>query len=65
MVEKIGFGTAPKRCEIRFKSQPLLLKTCLSYAFETLAAYARMCLRTHALACARRLRLMYTGRGPL
>ena len=48
IVEKMGFGTAPRRCGIRSKSHPLLLKTCISYTFETLALYARMCLRTQA-----------------
>ena len=56
IVEKIEFGMAPKRCGIRSKLQPLLQKTCLSYAFETLAAYARMYLHTHARACVRRPR---------
>ena len=56
---------APKRCEIRFKPQPLLQKTCLFYASETLAAYARMCPRMHALAHVCRLRLTYVSRGPL
>ena len=56
---------APKRCEIRFKPQPLLQKTCLFYASEMLAPYSRMCLRMHALAHIRRPRLTYAGRGPL
>ena len=63
IVEKIGFGTAPIRHGIHFKPQPLLQKTCFSYAFENLTAYARMCLRTHALARVRKLQLMYIGRG--
>ena len=50
IVEKIGFGTAPRRCKIHSKSQPLLQKTCLSYVFETLATYARTCLHTLAYA---------------
>ena len=54
IVEKIGFGTAPGQCGIHSKPQPLLQKSCLSYAFETLAAYIGMCLRTHALARVRR-----------
>ena len=33
---KMGFGVAPRRCEIRSKPQPLLQKKCLSYTFETL-----------------------------
>ena len=61
----MGFGMAPKRCGIRFKSQPLLQKTCLSYTSETLAAYAKMCLCTHALARVRKLRLKYASRGSL
>ena len=63
--EKMRFGTALRRCGIRFKPQPLLQKTCLSYASETLAVYIRMSLRTHALARINRLRLTYVGRGPL
>ena len=54
IVDKMGFGTAPKRCGIHSKPQPLLQKTCLSYASETLATYARMYLRTHALVHVRR-----------
>ena len=38
ILEKMGFGMAPRRCEIHSKLQPLLYKTRLSYAFETLAA---------------------------
>ena len=53
IVEKIGFGTTHKRCGIHSKPQPLLQKTCLSYAFETLATYTGMCLYTYALACVR------------
>jgi len=64
IVEKIGCGTAPKKCGIHFKSQPLLQKTYLSYTFETLAAYIRMCLRMYALARIRKPRLTYVGRGP-
>ena len=65
IVEKMGFGTAPRQCGIRSKPQPLLQKTCLSYAFETLATYAKMCLRMHALTCVHRPRLTYASRGPL
>ena len=61
----MGFGTAPKRCGIHSKPQPLLQKTYLSYTSETLATYARMCLCTHTLAGARKPQLMYTGQGPL
>ena len=39
IVKKMGFGVAPKRCGIHSKPQPLLQKTCLSYASETLAMY--------------------------
>ena len=62
IIEKMGFGMTPKQCGIRSKPQPLLQKTCLSYTFETLAIYARMCLRTHALACVHKPRLTYAGR---
>ena len=48
IVEKIRFGTAPRRCGIHSKPQPLLQKTCISYASETLATYARMFMRTQA-----------------
>ena len=37
---KMGFGMAPRQCEICSKPQPLLQKTCLSYASKTLVAYA-------------------------
>ena len=33
-----------------FQTSDIIVETFLSYAFETLAPYARMCLRTHALA---------------
>ena len=42
IIEKVGFGMAPKRYGIRSKPQPLLQKTCLSYVFETLVTYAGM-----------------------
>ena len=64
IVEKMGFGTAPRQCGIRSKPQSLLQKTCLSYASKILAAYTRMCLHTHALACIRRPRPTYAGRKP-
>ena len=51
----MGFGTTPKQCGIHSKSQSLFQKSCLSYASETLATYARMCLCMHAL-------LAYTSR---
>ena len=54
--EKMRFGTASKRYGIRSKPQPILQETCLSYASETLAAYARSCLHTHTLALIRRPR---------
>ena len=57
----MGFGLAPRRCEIHLKPQPLLYKTCISYAFETLVAYAGMCLCTQALAHVRRPRPMCAG----
>ena len=38
IVGKTGFGTAPKGCEIHFKPQPLLQKTCFFYVSETLVA---------------------------
>ena len=56
----MGFGTTPKRCETRSKSQPLLKKFCIFHAYETLTAYTRMCLRMHALAHVHRLLPMYT-----
>ena len=65
IVEKIGFGTTPRRCRIHSKPQVLLQKTCISYAFETLATCAGLCLRTHAMAYERRPQPMCTGRGPL
>ena len=64
-MKKMGFGTALRRCGIRFKSQPLLQKTCLFYVSKTLAAYARVFLCTHALAHVRKLLPMYVDRGPL
>ena len=42
IVEKRGFGAAPRQCGIHYKPWPLLQKTCLSYTFETLAAYASL-----------------------
>ena len=56
IVEKMEFGMTPKQCGIHFKPQPLLQKTSLSYASETLTTHARMCLCTHALVCVRRPR---------
>ena len=49
-MEKMGFETTPRRCEIHSKSQPLLQKTCIFYIFEILTWYTGVCLRTHALA---------------
>ena len=51
IMEKMGFETALRQCEIHSKLQPLLQKTCIFQASETLAAYTGVCLRTHALAC--------------
>ena len=65
IAEKMGFRMTPIQCGIHSKSQPLLQKTFLFYAFETLAAYRRTCLRTHALARVRKLRPTYVGRGLL
>ena len=56
---------ASRRCEIHSKPQPLLQKTCILHASETLVAYTGMCLHTHALACVRRSLPMYVGQGPL
>ena len=70
IVEKMEFGMAPRRCEIHSKPQSLLQKTCLFHASETLAAYAGMCLHTHAfpmyacLAHVRRSLPKYVGQGP-
>ena len=61
IVKKIRFRTASRRYGIRSKPQPILQETCLSYASETLAAYAGMCLRTHVLACIRKPLPMYVG----
>ena len=65
IVEKMGFGTAPRRYGIHSQPQPLLQKTCLFYASQTLATYVKICLRTHALACIRRSWLTCAGWGPL
>ena len=43
IVERMGFGMAPKRCGIHSKPQALLQKTCFSYASEILAVYVGMC----------------------
>ena len=64
IVEKKGFGMAPRRCGIRSKSQPLLQKTCLSYTFETLVACVGLCLHMHTVACVRRQWLAYAGSNP-
>ena len=48
IVEKMGFGTAPRRCGICSKPRSLLQKTCLSYTSKTLAVYVGICLRTRA-----------------
>ena len=44
IVEKMKFGMAPRRCGVHSKPQPLLHKTCIFYASETLAVYEGMCL---------------------
>ena len=59
--EKMGFGMAPRRCEIHSKLQPLLQKTCLLYV----SAYTEVCLRMHALDHVCKLLPTYMGRGPL
>ena len=65
IVEKMGFGTGPRRCEIHSKPQSLLQKTCFSYTSLTLVAYVGICLRTHVLAHVHRPRPAYTGQGLL
>ena len=65
IMEKMGFGMAPRRCGICSKPQPLLQKICISYTFETLVAYIGMCLCTHAVAHVNKLQPTNTGRGPL
>ena len=61
----MGLGMALRRCGIHSKTQPLLQKTCISYAFKTLAAYAGMCMCMLALARIRKPRPTYASRGPL
>ena len=61
IVEKMGFGTAPRRCGIHSQPQPLLQKLCLSYASKILAAYVGMCLHMHALAHVRRPQPTYVN----
>ena len=51
----MGFETAPRQCVIHSKPQLLLQTTCIFSTSETLVAYTRVCLRTHALAHIRRL----------
>ena len=65
IVEKMGFRVAPKRYKIHSKPQPLLQKTCFSYASKTLVVYGGMCFHTHALACVRKPQCTYVGWGPL
>ena len=57
IVEKMGFGTTPRQCKIHSKPQPLLQKTCISYAFETLAV-------TQECVCVCMLWSAYIGHGP-
>ena len=64
-MEKMGFGMASRKCGINSKPQPLWQKTCLFYASEALAAYAGVCLHTHALAHVRKPLPTYVGRGLL
>ena len=61
IVEKMEFGTALKLCEIHFKPQLLLQKTCLFHAPETPVAYTGMCLCTHALVHVCKLLPTYMG----
>ena len=60
-MEKMGFGTTPKRCVIHSKPQPLLQKTYLFNVSETLATYVGVCLHTHALAHIHRLLPTHVG----
>ena len=57
IVEKMGFGTTPTRCGLNSKPQPLLQKTCLSYASETLVVYTRS-------VCIHMLWRAYASRNP-
>ena len=57
----MGFRVAPKRYKIHSKPQPLLQKTCFSYASKTLVVYVGMCLRMHALACVHKPQRTYVG----
>ena len=50
IMEKMGFGIAPRRCGIHSKPQLLLQKTFFFHASETLVAYTGVCLCKHALA---------------
>jgi len=52
---------APRQCGINSKLQPLLQKTCFFHTSETLAVYAGLCLRTHALARVCKSQPMYVG----
>ena len=65
IVEKMGFGMAPRQCGIHSKPQPLLWKIYIFHASETLAAYIGVCLYTLDLAHIRRPLPTYLGRGPL
>ena len=57
----MGFRAALRRYGIHSKPQPLLQKTCFSYASKTLAVYVGMCLRMHALACVHKPQRTYVG----
>ena len=58
------FGATLRRCGIQSKPWPLLQKNFLFRTFETLAAYAGVCLCTYALAHVRRPLPMYVGQEP-
>ena len=52
IVEKMGFGTAPRRCALAIIAENLIVEN------------ARMCLHMHALARVRKPRLTYVGQRP-
>jgi len=62
-IVKMGFGRAPRRCEIHSKPQSLMQKTFLSRAFETLLhAQTLVCVR-RLLGCVCRFMPAYAGLG--
>ena len=63
IVEKMGFGMAPRRCGIHSKPHPLLQKTCLFHASQTLAVYIGLSLHMHALAFIHKLLTTYISCG--